>query len=170
MNKNKGFSLPELLAVIIILSILLAVVVFSVDKYIQKGEKTAFFTSVNNIVNNINSINIIEESDFCMYNYEKNTKNENKLIESMYVLVHKENDKLIYSVYAKSKDKKYIIDAYDFSKLDADNDDLWQEKIENGKSYTYFASKLSGVFDTSEDSKFQNLKNYKICEYVGGKK
>lgn len=155
----KAFTLVEVLAVIVVLGILLLIAVPSATKYIENSKRKAFFTSVSNIVNKIKPENLIEEKDFCMYNYSVDKENQTENIDSMYVLAHKENDKIIYSVYAQRTEETVDINIYDFNTLNINEMDNWIQKDE--KSYSSYLIDLSGMLSKTPD--LEKLSKYKVC-------
>ena len=56
-KKKKGFTLIELMAVIAIIAILAAVLVPTVNGYIQRAKKTAIITQVRNVVSAVETYN-----------------------------------------------------------------------------------------------------------------
>lgn len=138
-KKRRGFTLIEILAVIVILGILLTFTIPNIIKQVKIAKEKAFFTSVSRQVENIKADNVINNSDYCMYDYQLDEKNEN--IDKMYVLVHMENNDLIYSVYATKEGQK-TINTYDFSKLNINKSSDWEEDIGENKSYTFYMTKL----------------------------
>lgn len=146
-KKYRGFTLIEILAVIVILGILLTFAIPNIIKQVKIAKEKAFFTSVSRKIENIKADNVINNSDYCMYDYQLDEKNEN--IDRMYVLVHMENNDLIYSVYATKEGQK-TINTYDFSKLNINKSSNWEEKIDENKSYTFYMTKLYlSLFDGS---------------------
>lgn len=160
LKNKKAFTLVEILTVIIILAILLIIAVPSINNYVEKSKQKTFFASVSNIVNSIKTEKLLQDSDFCMYNYLDDNKNKTDIINSMYVIAHKENDKIIYSVYAKRKEDTIDIDVYDFNTLTMNSVDNWIQEGDN--SYSKFTLKLSGMFTGNFD--IEQLSKYKICE------
>ena len=69
LKNKKAFTLVEILTVIIILAILLIIAVPSINNYVEKSKQKTFFASVSNIVNSIKTEKLLQDSDFCMYNY-----------------------------------------------------------------------------------------------------
>ena len=162
-KKKKGFTLLELIAVIVVLAIILLIAVPSVIKQVEKTRERAFYTSVHNLTDNLKPINVLENKDYCMYDYSKNKKNQTELIEKMYILAHMEENKMVYSVYAKSNKGK-VIDVYDISKLNDDKPETWQEEIKENSSYSYYLAKLYiNTFNTDESNNKETLANYKMC-------
>lgn len=155
-KSKKGFTLVELLAVIVILGIILLIAVPVATNYINKSKKKSFFTSVSNITNKIKTENIIEENDYCMYSYRDDKENQTELIDSMYVIVHKEEGKIMYSVYARQKENTVDIDIRDFSTINMNDSSKWVGSFDDN-SY----SKLVG--ELSDSTKITHLSNYKVC-------
>jgi type IV pilus assembly protein PilA len=56
MKKNKGFTLVELLAVILILSLLVVLIVPKMNSFIKQSETSSSYVSVNNLVRALNAI------------------------------------------------------------------------------------------------------------------
>ena len=138
-KRRRGFTLIEILAVIVILGILLSFTIPNIIKQVKLAKEKAFFTSVTKQVENIKADNVINNSDYCMYDYQLDEKNDN--IDKMYVLVHMEDNDLIYSVYATKEGQK-TINTYDFSKLNINESNLWEEEVGEKKSYTFYMTKL----------------------------
>ena len=163
-KKKKGFTLIELLAVIVVLAIILIIAVPNVIKQVEKSRERAFYTSVRNLTDNLKPINVLENKDYCMYDYSYDKENQTELIEKMYILAHMEENKMVYSVYAKSNKGK-IIDTYDISKLNDNKPETWQEEIKENSSYSYYLAKLYiDTFNTNEDANNNvTLANYKMC-------
>ena len=61
-NKNRAFTIIELMAVIAIIAILAAVLVPTVSGYITRSKKTAIITQVRTIVNAVESYNATSTS------------------------------------------------------------------------------------------------------------
>ena len=61
-NKNRAFTIIELMAVIAIIAILAAVLVPTVSGYIERSKKTAIITQVRTIVNAVESYNATSTS------------------------------------------------------------------------------------------------------------
>ena len=163
-KRKRGFTLIELLAVIVVLAIILIIAVPNVIKQVEKSRERAFYTSVRNLTDNLKPINVLENKDYCMYDYSYDKENQTELIEKMYILAHMEENKMVYSVYAKSNKGK-IIDTYDISKLNDNKPEAWQEEIDENSSYSYYLAKLYiDTFSGREDMDV-TLKNFKICEF-----
>lgn len=162
VRKNKkGFTLMELLAVIVLLAVFLLIAVPTVSNQIEKSKKKAFFTSVSNIVNAIKPDKIINEKDFCIYNYQEDVENQVENIKSLAVLAHKDSEtqKVVYSVYASMDGKEDTINIYDFNKLKIDNMEEWVAEQTTPESYTYYASSLF-----VDQNKQEELFSYTVCD------
>ena len=162
LNLNKkGFTLVELLAVIVVLALLLFIAIPIVSKYIEKTKKQAFFANVSNIVNSIAPEQILNEKEMCIYDYSKDEKNKVENIKSMYILAHKDStkDKTIYSVFASMDGTSTTIDIYDFSTLNSNNISNWAQHETSNTSYTYYATSL--LVDSNKQSE---LFSYKVCD------
>lgn len=152
--KRKGFTLIELLSVIVILSILIVIVVPNIIKQVKVSKEKAFYISVSKMVENIKTDNIINNNDYCMYNYED--KNKENDFDKLYILVTKENNDLIYSVYA-SKNGIKTINVKDFSKINEKDTSNWDKDMSNDSAYSS-VSKLYRNINLIEDN------NYVVCD------
>lgn len=152
--KRKGFTLIELLSVIVILSILIVIVVPNIIKQVKVSKEKAFYISVSKMVENIKTDNIINNNDYCMYNYED--KNKENDFDKLYILVTKENNDLIYSVYA-SKNGIKTINVKDFSKINEKDTSNWDKDMSNDSAYSS-VSKLYSNINLIEDN------NYVVCD------
>lgn len=152
--KRKGFTLIELLSVIVILSILIVIAVPNIIKQVKVSKEKAFYISVSKIVENIKTDNIINNNDYCMYNYED--KNKENDFDKLYILVTKENNDLIYSVYA-SKNGIKTINVKDFSKINEKDTSNWDKDMSNNSAYSS-VSKLYSNINLIEDN------NYVVCD------
>lgn len=130
LKHKKAFTLIELLAVIAILGVLLLIAVPSAMEIINENKKKAFFTSVSNIVNSLKPTDTLEENSYCIYDYSKDKENQTSNIKSLFVLLHQEDGKNIYSVFAKYDDQNAGIDIYDFSTLNINNSKEWAKTPE----------------------------------------
>lgn len=68
MRKNKGFTLVELLAVIIVLTIVMVIAVISVVPLINKARVGAFASSANNVIATVETLVIADEINGNNYN------------------------------------------------------------------------------------------------------
>lgn len=152
--KRKGFTLIELLSVIVILSLLIVIAVPNIIKQVKVSKEKAFYISVSKIVENIKTDNIINNNDYCMYNYEDENKEND--FDKLYILVTKENNDLIYSVYA-SKNGIKTINVKDFSKINEKDTSNWDKDMSNDSAYSS-VSKLYSNINLIEDN------NYVVCD------
>lgn len=152
--KRKGFTLIELLSVIVILSILIVIAVPNIIKQVKVSKEKAFYISVSKMVENIKTDNIINNNDYCMYNYEDENKEND--FDKLYILVTKENNDLIYSVYA-SKNGIKTINIKDFSKINEKDTSNWDKYMSNDSAYSS-VSKLYSNINLIEDN------NYVVCD------
>lgn len=152
--KRKGFTLIELLSVIVILSLLIVIAVPNIIKQVKVSKEKAFYISVSKIVENIKTDNIINNNDYCMYNYEDENKEND--FDKLYILVTKENNDLIYSVYA-SKNGIKTINIKDFSKINEKDTSNWDKYMSNDSAYSS-VSKLYSNINLIEDN------NYVVCD------
>lgn len=168
-----AFTLVELLATIVILGIIMLIAVPAFNSYTSSAKKKVFFTSVSNIVNSIKPESLIDGTEFCMYNYSKDSQNKIPEINSMYVLLHRENNNLIYSVYAKSKEDTIDINIYDFNTLNMGNSEEWVYRGKKMGSYSQYILKLLQPNNSEQDNSgsnlnnLNNLMNFKVCDLKG---
>lgn len=145
MKNKSGFTLVELLAVIAILGIVVVLATRSIVSSLKDSKKQAFLTSVTSLVENIKPENYLYNKDFCMYNYDRDKKNQTELIKKMYVLAHKDGNNIIYSVYAKSYNDD-VINIYDFSKIKK-NENTWQP---NNTYDSYLNEEMTKLLNAQE--------------------
>lgn len=166
-NKKKAFTLVEVLVAIIILGIILIIAVPSINKYIDDSKNKAFFISVSNIVNAIKNSNVLYNNEYCIYSYKDDTNNQTDNINSMYVLVHKDGDKQIYSVFATRTKSERGIDVYDFSTLSISKSSDWAQNPMINKSYTWYATTLLSTASTgagnNPDKRIEELSSFRVC-------
>lgn len=162
-KKNKAFTLVELLVTIIILGIILVIAIPSINKYIENSKNKAFFISVSNIVNAIKNSNALDNNEYCIYSYKDDTNNQTENINSMYVLVHKDGDKQIYSVFATRTKSKSGIDVYDFSTLSISKSGDWVQNAKTKNSYTWYATSLLTNFKNDGGDKIDELLSFRKC-------
>lgn len=136
-KKHQGFTLIELLAVIVVLAIILIIAVPNIIKRIDEAREKAYFISVSNIIDSIKTENVLEEQDYCLYDYKRDTENQTENIDDLNILAHMEEGKIIYSVFAQ-KEGIQTINTYDFSKLNVDKKSEWFEQIGDKSSYTSY--------------------------------
>lgn len=153
-KRRRGFTLIEILAVIVILGILLSFAISNVVKQVKLAKEKAFFTSVSRQVENIKADNVINNSDYCMYNYDDDTeKNDN--IDNMFVIVYMEDNDLKYSVYATKENLK-TINIKDFGKINANDSSKWDKGFNSDSAY----AKASDLFQNLDEI---SSKNYVVC-------
>lgn len=160
-KKKKGFTLIELLAVIVILAIILVIAVPYVANVINKTKTKAYFASVSNLVDSIKPENVLENKDYCMYDYSFDEENKTDNIDNMYVLAHMEDGKIIYSVFA-TKEGQTTINVYDFNKLSIDNEKEWSEEPKEKSSASFYAYDLFNKTIQNEDG---SLNQYQMCAF-----
>lgn len=67
MNNKKGFTLVEVLAVIVILGLMSVIIVPKVINTVNDSEKKSYEASVNNLVNSLNSISIDKKANLISF-------------------------------------------------------------------------------------------------------
>ncbi|MEG2351660.1 MAG: prepilin-type N-terminal cleavage/methylation domain-containing protein, partial [Bacilli bacterium] len=114
MKKKNGFTLVELLAVIVVLSIIMVIAVISVNKVIETSRKNAFVTNAKIIEKAVKKDNVFQEEEKS-YNQDSDLEIDDKGLEYSVVMVGSEvrfnslsNDKLMIDV-TKCKSKTYCL-------------------------------------------------------------
>ena len=140
---NRGFSLVEILAVIVILGIIAGVGIPAAISYIQKSRQDSFFESVTEVVETVSEANSLNGANHCVYenkaaiitNIESQGLAEKTAdIEEIYIYTWLNNaGKKMYAVEAKSKETGAIIDTTDFYSLTMKNKGKWNENTYNPK-------------------------------------
>lgn len=67
MNNKKGFTLVEVLAVIVVLGLISVIIVPKVINTVNDSEKKSYEASVNNLVNSLNSISIDKKANLISF-------------------------------------------------------------------------------------------------------
>ena len=124
LSKKGGFTLVELLAVIVILAVILVIAVPLVMNSINEARNKAFYLSVKDFIRTTKIGNSLQSLEYCYYNSKKDDKKPSENITEMQIIAYKENDDVIYSVFAIN-DKNTMINTNDFSKLKDDDDSNW---------------------------------------------
>lgn len=132
MKNRFGFTLIEMLATIVILSIITTVAVVSVSKYIEKGRKESYVSTAHEymtIASNMIAQQklIVRNSDTVYYIHINNLDTQKKIIKSpygawadAYVVVTVDDGTNNFTYYWVSVDVKgYRIDLVEESELDS---------------------------------------------------
>ena len=122
--KKKGFTLIEILCVLVIIGIIMGISVIIVDKPIKQSEEKILFNSVSNIIKSVSLINI-EDEENCFYSFELDNYKLPKEINAIYITLFKENNKITYGVYAEDKNNNAFIDTTDFGNLNVNDKATW---------------------------------------------
>ena len=158
-KKIHAFSLSEILIILVILGVILSLAIPSIINVVDNSKRSSFFVSVSNVVNSLEKKIVLNEKELCMYDYSKDELDKNNDIGEIYILVHKEESKNIYSVYAIDQKQKNIIDVYDFSTINESNNKEWNQFENNESSYTWYATSL--YTNLSENTQIFDFKNCK---------
>ena len=106
-------------------------------------------------------------NEYCIYSYKDDTNNQTDNINSMYVLVHKDGDKQIYSVFATRTKSERGIDVYDFSTLSISKSSDWAQNPMINKSYTWYATTMLSTASTgagnNPDKRIEELSSFRVC-------
>ena len=149
-KKKHGFTLIELLSVIVILGVVLLIALMVVKDKVKAVEDKAFFLSVNTFISETQIGNELNSLEYCYFNSEKEDVKLPKEVEEMQIIAYKENDKVIYSVYARNKSNTEI-NTNVFSKLFKEDSKKWAD---NGKNSFTFVANLQ----------LANATNFKRCK------
>lgn len=153
-KKRRGFTLIEILAVIVILGILLSFAIPNIIKQVKLAKEKAFFTSVSRQVENIKANNVINNSDYCMYSYD-DEKEKNENIDNMFVIVYMEDNDLKYSVYATKENLK-TINVRDFTKVNSADSSKWDNDFNEDSAYAKASELFNNINEIAD-------KNYVVC-------
>lgn len=155
---NRGFSLVEILAVIVILGIIAGVGIPAAISYIQKSRQDSFFESITEVVETVSEANSLNGANHCVYEADdtaeilakSNIKTEE--IKDIIIYTWLNNDgKKMYAVHATAKNTEARIDTTDFFSLTMKNKDKWE-------TTNQYATKLneisSGMDPNNEIAKY----------------
>lgn len=129
MKKNNGFTLIEMLAVILVLAVLLGIAIPTVTGYMQTSRKDAYIDSIKLYIDDVKTKQatreyILNNPDVTYYiafeNIETDRKKKSPYAdwEEGYVIVVYNEESRIYDYYVTSVDKKgYKVDITEESKL-----------------------------------------------------
>lgn len=109
--KKRGFTLVEILAIIVILGIILVIAVPSVNNIIKDSKNKTFANSVLTVVNDLKDqevLNKIKLKKACFVNLKRVKLTDGELYGNGVVVVDQKNDKTSYTVYAESDNNTYI--------------------------------------------------------------
>ena len=127
---NRGFSLVEILAVIVILGIVAGIGIPAAISYIQKSRQDSFFESVTEVVKTVSEANSLNGANHCVYAEsneiiaQANTKTDE--IEEIYIYTWLNSEgKKLYAISAKSKETGAVIDTTDFYSLTMKDKTKW---------------------------------------------
>lgn len=126
---KKGFTLVEVLAVVVIMGILLLVSIPAVTKNIATSKDKVFFSNVSSVISNLKKERVLNGKKYCIY--EPETKAED--IESLRIVVARDNsDNNIYIVTAKRKGSPNELDivTLNFDELTATEKSKWKPSNE----------------------------------------
>lgn len=150
IKRRRGFTLIELLSVIVILGVVLLIALMVVKDKVKAIEDKAFFLSVNTFINETQIGNELNSLEYCYFNSKKEDVKLPKEIEEMQIIAYKEENKIVYSVYAKNKSNTEI-NTDNFTKLFKEDSEKWAD---NGKnSFTFVAN-----------VQLANATNFKRCK------
>ena len=130
--RNKGFTLIEMLATIVVLSIIVTIAVVSVNKYIEKGRKEGYVSTAReymSIASNMIAQQklVIRNTDTVYYIHINNLDTQKKIVKSpygawvdAYVVITVDEGTNKYTYYWVSVDVQgYRIDLVEESQLDS---------------------------------------------------
>ena len=162
-NNKKGFSLVELLGVVVLLGILAIIAVPTIYKYIQDTKDKTFMLNVQSVVKKINETNAVSSTNTCVLSDllgEVDTLKA-KNVKTLDVIVYlDEEGKRKYAVNAMSKDENSVIITADFNKLDLNKKSEWDKDVEElNKIVTEYLTRV-----LSNDNAFKE--EIKKCDAV----
>lgn len=129
-NNKKGFSLVELLGVVVLIGILAIIAVPAIYKYIQDSKDKTFMLNVQSVVKKINETNAISSTNTCVLSDLLGDADEFKAknIKTLDIIVYLDEDgKRKYAVNAISDDENSIIMTADFDKLELNKKSEWDK-------------------------------------------
>lgn len=172
-KNSRGFSLVEILAIIVIIGILAGLGIPAVLNYIKTSRDKTFFTNVKGIVEAVNKSDLTTGATYCIYeDAELESLKANNIEEINIISTVDENGKKIYSVSAIGNN--VVINTRDFSSLSVDKKSEWAADAENGYEKTLNETGIYSVFGgVDEENNDINLKKYsedieKCVAYEGG--
>lgn len=156
LKDDKGFTLVELLATIVIIGVVMAIVIPTSYGYIEKSRRKAFYINVKGIVDQVKKKNELEEIDSDVtvcYSEDttctsktlsgegSNVENKDDLIKStedmdaitVITYIDRASGQRKYAVTASSSDGKYEITETDFYAYNYTNDDKLEAPSEDKK-------------------------------------
>ena len=160
-KNSRGFSLVEILAIIVIIGILAGLGIPAVLNYIKTSRDKAFFTNVKGIVEAVNKSDLTTGATYCIYkDVELESLKAQNIEEINIISTVDENGNKIYSVLAKGNN--VFINTRDFNTLSIDKKDEWVNNDINNSYEKVFEetgvfSLIGGIDDEHNDI---NLRKY----------
>lgn len=123
-KKSGGFTMVELLAVIVVMGILIAVAVPTVTNTIKKSRDKAFFINVKTLVDSIAQASVKEDLNLCIYEPEVLDELKEDNIEEISIISYvDEKGTKKYTVSASGNN--VAIYTNDFYSLSLENPESW---------------------------------------------
>lgn len=152
IKQKRGFTLVELLAVIVVLGVVMAIAVPATTKYIQNSKEAAFYTNVRGIVDNIKNNTDLVEANACIYVWSEETYDPEISITSdireisVVSFLNEEGDKK-FAVTATASNSDASINTLDFYSTSLEDKNDWSPSEEDGEDlgnkFLEIASKAS---------------------------
>ncbi len=120
---RKGFTLIELIAIIMILGILTVIALPNISKIIKESKTKKLYYSINTIVDSVGNINI-EGTNDCWYRSSNDNYKLPSEISDLEIFIFRKNGKYKYGVYATYNDTD-IMNTTDFKSLNAKDRKNW---------------------------------------------
>ena len=154
MKNKKGFSLIELLLIIVMLSVLIIIAIPSVKTLVEKFRRSQIFFNIDSIVNNVANVNF-DGAGNCWYRISKDNISVPSGISDLEIFIFRNNSKYSYGVYALDEQENIIINTSDFKSLSAYSSSNW---IDETNSLDYYL----GI----ETYDISNLLNTNFCKVL----
>lgn len=129
-KSKKGFSLVELLGVVVLLGILSLIAVPAILNYIQDTRDKTFMINVQSVVNKIKETKAVTDIRYCVLSdlLDDTSSLKAKNVKTLDIIVYQDaSQKTKYAVNAISEDEKAIIMTADFDKLTLNKKNEWDK-------------------------------------------
>ena len=129
MKNKKGFTLIELIAVIVILGLLMVIVIPAVSRYIDNSKKETYLKQINSLIDTVryginsgdNTYSMNGESSKQFDLKDVVLEKGSKTVKEGYLLVQKKKDEYKYYVLVSDEENNYCIALTDVNNLSKNN-------------------------------------------------